>query len=812
MSRYSLLTILICLYFSASLFARNSSGQRLDSLLVVINSGSFTKLSDTDKVLIYCSLAQSYPEKEVTIRRHYLETALTLAQKTGFVRGEGKCLSILADCEPTASFTTKLQLYYKALERFEHCGSISDQAEATRSVAGCYYNTRKFRQALKLFERSSELFAAAGNKRQVGVNYISIGAAYGELGSSDEAIDYQQKALKIFEEIQDTLQMAGAYDNMANYYANVRQYGISLAYAFRAYRILLSTGSESKTAGILNTIGNIYTKIATDTGMVVAADSLIMPSRRLNIEKAIFYNRESVRIYRRWEVAPLFALKNLGEALYLGANYKEAAEAYLEYMNTQDSVFSKDIQLQLAAMETARESELKELAVRQRIKERWIYSTGIGLLLLLAVWVTLQYLRLRSIHRKLEIEKKHSDELAKSLRESVEAKDAFAASLHNALKQKEDLADELHKQVIQKDNYAAQLAASAEMKSRFLANISHDIRTPVTLLLGGLELLKNEERQDADKDDKRKLDIAYNNGKKLLRMVDDMLDFSKLELHQIPEIALKNANANDVDHEQEREFVEDWTIFPNKPLLLLVEDNADLRYYFCKMIGDKVNIIEAANGIEALDCLETNMPDVIVSDIMMPLMDGWEFVGRVKKDERFKKIPIITLSALVDTQTQLAMRRLGVDDYMIKPFTVNELSIRVFNLLANQLARNTYNEIATDTDETPHENLEVAEFRQRIAEFVLERITNAQVSVYDIAYAMNMHERQLYRMAKSLTGSSPAQLIKEVRLQRAYDILVTNKIYKISDISKQVGFDTPAYFAKLFEERFGKNVTTMLAK
>ena len=168
------------------------------------------------------------------------------------------------------------------------------------------------------------------------------------------------------------------------------------------------------------------------------------------------------------------------------------------------------------------------------------------------------------------------------------------------------------------------------------------------------------------------------------------------------------------------------------------------------------------------------------------------------------------LTALADTKNQLNMLRLGIDDYIVKPFSAPELRVRVYNLLHNLEERRLFEAAPVDLDDIPMESHEAETFRERVTSFVIKRISNMNVSVYDLAFELAMSERQLYRLAKSLTGCTPAQLVKEVRLQKAYELLLGGTINKLSDVTKQVGFEDPNYFARQFYERFGKRATDFL--
>ena len=253
-----------------------------------------------------------------------------------------------------------------------------------------------------------------------------------------------------------------------------------------------------------------------------------------------------------------------------------------------------------------------------------------------------------------------------------------------------------------------------------------------------------------------------------------------------------------------------WEEFTSKQTVLIVEDNAEMRYYLREVLADKVNLAEASNGREALDWLQEKKADLVITDLMMPVMDGEELITHLKNAAMFKKIPVIMLTALADTKNQLNMLRLGIDDYIVKPFNAPELRVRVYNLLHNLEERRRFDATPVEQDDIPLESAEAETFRERVTGFVLKRISNMNVSVYDLAYELGMSERQLYRLAKSLTGCSPAHLVKEVRLQKAYELLLGSTISKLSDVTRQVGFEDPNYFARQFYERFGKRATDFL--
>jgi AraC-like DNA-binding protein len=188
----------------------------------------------------------------------------------------------------------------------------------------------------------------------------------------------------------------------------------------------------------------------------------------------------------------------------------------------------------------------------------------------------------------------------------------------------------------------------------------------------------------------------------------------------------------------------------------------------------------------------------------MPVMDGREFVTQLKAIDAYKNIPVIMLTALADTENQFSMLRLGIDDYVVKPFIANELVVRVYNLLFNNLQRAAYNALPAEQGEVPLPSKDADEFREKVAQIVLSKINSIDLSVADVAKEAGYSEKRLYTLSKSLTGCTPAQLIKEVRLMKAYELLVTGQVYKLDDLAKRVGYEHLSYFSKQFFERFGK--------
>jgi signal transduction histidine kinase/DNA-binding response OmpR family regulator/ligand-binding sensor domain-containing protein len=250
--------------------------------------------------------------------------------------------------------------------------------------------------------------------------------------------------------------------------------------------------------------------------------------------------------------------------------------------------------------------------------------------------------------------------------------------------------------------------------------------------------------------------------------------------------------------------------------ILVVEDNEDLRNYILDILG-AYQTLHAENGKIALEVLRTckannQLPDLILSDIMMPEMDGLKLLAAVKSDEDFFSIPMMMLTAKASAQSKLTALRIGVDDYLTKPFLEEELLLRVKNLLKNKegrTAQNSVHEVEDVPDTAPVKKVDLL-WLEETESIIKRELTNSYFKLTDVANEMNISFRQFQRKVKMLTGLSPNNYQKEIRLGYARELLEQGKFGTISEVSYAVGIDTPHYFSKLFKDRFGRKPGELL--
>jgi YesN/AraC family two-component response regulator len=240
-----------------------------------------------------------------------------------------------------------------------------------------------------------------------------------------------------------------------------------------------------------------------------------------------------------------------------------------------------------------------------------------------------------------------------------------------------------------------------------------------------------------------------------------------------------------------------------KPQVLVVEDNSDLRAFIIDSLGNEFGFLEAENGLKGLERAISNIPDLIISDVMMPEMDGITMLGKIKKDIRTSHIPLILLTAKSSDDSKLSGLESGADDYLTKPFNKNELLLKVRNRIEAQVKIRERIKLEL-LSEGPKVEVQSADeqFLQKVKESILARLSDEQLGVESLAEEIGLSRSQLFRKIFALTGLSANDLIRKFRLQRAAQLLKQDW-GPVSQVAYEVGFSNLSYFSKVFKEEFG---------
>ncbi len=256
------------------------------------------------------------------------------------------------------------------------------------------------------------------------------------------------------------------------------------------------------------------------------------------------------------------------------------------------------------------------------------------------------------------------------------------------------------------------------------------------------------------------------------------------------------------EQEIKQEIVETKRILSGRQTILIVEDSADVRTYLKGILSREYRICEAVNGTEGLERSAEILPDLIVSDVMMPGMDGIEFCRKIKTDIRTSHIPVILLTARASPESKLEGLETGADDYLTKPFSSKELYVRIKNLLdqRERLRKIFSREIRIDTARVTVNSLDNS-FLTKAVEIARKNMSNADFNSEEFAKEMFLSRSQFHRKLTALTGQGPGEFLRTIRLKQGADLLLEKKL-NVAQIAFEVGFNNPSHFSKAFRQMF----------
>ncbi len=353
------------------------------------------------------------------------------------------------------------------------------------------------------------------------------------------------------------------------------------------------------------------------------------------------------------------------------------------------------------------------------------------------------------------------------------------------------------------------IRAMHDEQTAFYTNARHQLRTPLTLVAGPVKKIQDAKVLKGDWQEL--IDIVARNIAQLETVVSDVLNF-KMGAGQT---VVDDASAEwTLQHKSATENLQGQRLAQMKQddsdelaNVLIVDDNADMRRYLRTLLADKFYVIEAPDGQSGLKLARECVPDIVVSDVMMPVMDGLQFCRRLKEDNITSHIPVILLTARSAESQQVEGYEHGADAYLIKPFSAPLLVARIYNLLKN---RQTLRHLADARQEEQQPLLSTQDklFADALKQAFQRNLPNPDLKMDDLGDELGMSRVQLYRKVKALTGTSPVELLREMRLQRGYT-LITTTTKSISEIAYEVGFHTPSYFSNCFKKQFGQYPTEL---
>ena len=246
--------------------------------------------------------------------------------------------------------------------------------------------------------------------------------------------------------------------------------------------------------------------------------------------------------------------------------------------------------------------------------------------------------------------------------------------------------------------------------------------------------------------------------------------------------------------------------------ILIVEDNNEIRHYLSSGLAELFNTLEAGNGEEALEKLKENEVDIIVTDVMMPVMDGIKLCKNVKQNIRTCHIPVIILSAKSETKDQMEGLQMGADDYIPKPFSLAILTTKIQNMMRTRrrMLERYSKSLEVEPEKITFNAMDEALLKRAVA-IVEKNMDNIEFSTDEFAREMNMSRSNLHLKLKAITGESTIDFIRKIRFNEAAKLLKDGR-YTIAEVSTMVGFNTPSYFATSFKKYFGCLPTEYIKK
>lgn len=944
-------SFLLLFLIHSTLFSQSNqqgSGNKIDSLTNILAKKN---VSDTLTVGQMNTLARLLVEEKQFDRAFsYAQKALKLSEKMGFKKGKADTYHVLGKFyDKQEKDLEAVKNYAVGLKLFEEIGDERQVAFSYYYIGTLYSYQGDFPEALKNLYTGLKLFEKIGHKKGIGLCHSGIGIIYGNTDKYEEALKNHGIALKVWKETGDVLGLSECYNNMGLIYEFQGKYPEALENYFASLEIKKELGNKRGIAGVYNNIGAVYQRQGKQEEALENFFNSLKGFEEINEKGGIAMTYLNIGIIESTLNRPAAAKEHYKKALAIAkemgrkeiimniyynatlddstlGDYKDAYENYKQYIVYRDSLTNEDSERKSLAVAMEYEYDKKEAVIQEELKtkklQRNFAFAGLVVMVLFAV-LGVYFFRLRN--KKLNVEKQNL-ELQRREVETIKETEQF--------------------------------------KSRFLTNISHEFRTPLTLINGHIEVLKENGR----KEDFSHFEEIEQNGKRLLTLINQLLDLSKMEsgeyklhykrgdvlnetnmlvqsfhsyaeqhnislqVNQTEDVKVslaetpfiyssealtviitnllsnaikytpsggsvtveidvkdkqllisvidtgKGIEAEDipkifdrfyqVDDPGKRAYagfgiglalvkelavlhggditvesptdggciftfwiesagaenstnpvlMEQNLAFPVKeegqlehqelqdtelPLLLIVEDQPELRHFIVQNLGKEYRYVEASNGKEGIKLAEELVPDLIISDVMMPDTNGFQLCEILKNNLATSHIPIIVLTARAEQQDIVQGLETGADDYLAKPFSLKELKLRVRNMLKfKALLREKFSGYSIPSEKiVPELNKKDRKFIDDLELAVQQNFSNVQFGVNNLAETVFLSVSQLSRKLKMITGKTPADFIRGLRFERAMQLLKDGA--SVAETSWAVGFEDPVYFSKVFKKHFG---------
>lgn len=852
-----------------------------------------------------------------------LKKALEISEELNIKRRSAANFTNLGNAyENLGRYDSSIICTTKAIEIKLEVGDSTSAAGTMGNLGLVYHKMNNPEKAMEYYNSAIEILGGE-NRRSRGI-FNNMGITYMKMDKYDTARIYLRKAIRGLDVTRNSRNLASTYGNIGETFYNEGNYDSASYYATKSFELKREFGENLSLTYAAISLAKIHVEL----GQYEKAKEYALLAHNI-AQKSSSLERQAEAM---WHLGKIEA--NLG-------NFEEAAQLLFDYSLVYESVHDKEIVAAAEEAEARFQNQLKEkenqilreeaIIQDQRIRTQMILMSSAVVIVVLLI--------------------------------------AIAILLKKQLTERKKLLTKIEAQ-------ASKLKELDQAKTRFFANISHDLRSPLTLILGSLDKITERDYEILDKESKELLYLGIKNGKRLLYLADEIMDLTRLEEgkinldlqyvkivpylrlltkmfssaadiksielkftthaedetalqidpHQFEKIiynllsnAIKFTPVNgqvdvqlntDTTHLEisisdsgpgipteslnmifdryyqssaasssqagvgiglalVKELVElhsgaitvasgkegsvftirfpfkksDWiskAIIPERSLdvvtrnslwmdlqeekerlqipgiknanpdakaVLIVEDHRELRTYLQSILNNDFRVFLAANGANALDLLQAEKIDLIITDLMMPYMDGFELVDHLKNDKELKKIPVMVVSARTDKKEKLDLISKGAEDVISKPFDKEELMLKIQNITSRDWDSSlVLTKLYSETAEEFEKNI-----MQKMEALIIKRIDDPHLSVLDLADEMAASERKVYRMIKKISGLTPYELIKEVRWQYLENYLKDNKVRTATEAAQIIGMNNVSSFAAQYEKRFGHSFKEVLS-
>lgn len=683
------------------------------------------------------------------------------------------------------------KLHYQALELCD--AQISDTSYASKknrvvtlnglgnvllSMANYEEAENMFRQALA---GERELNSPLGQA----INYANIGSIFEHKNMLDSARTYYNKSMEMNKVADNATGIGLCYHYLGQINEKEGNYDAAQKNYLTSYQISVPTGDSWHWLEASIALSKLYIKTENIDSARKYVDITTKTAEAIHSKehRATAYLLGS-QFEGKWGTLP--------REYYLFRRWHELSDSVLNeknYNQMQNLRVNYEAKRRGAEVEQAKSEAKMEQTMRLMI-------TGVGLLILLVMsGITISLIHVNRISNKSNL---------------------ALQSANEALKQ----ADEELRQADE------ELRQADRERQAFYRDIAHRFRTPLTVVIGMTQQLREHINKDDEQAQGDFMAVERQNNE-LLRLVNEMMHrlqpnastatvtISGGELHvgnlsedNFTDSEITNADNNEYDN-TEAKVNADGT----KPLILLAEDNEDVARYQCELLernGYRVNW--AVDGMMALDLIKEEMPKLVITDVMMPKMDGLELCRNIRKNEETNHLPLIVVTARVEDRDRMKGLEAGAEVYLTKPFLGKELLLNIKNLLEQRekLRQKFVDEMPatavqtvlnTESDSSYIDEDSAKEFQRMVNEVIDNNIADPEFSSTILAAHMCLSRSQLNRRINSELGTDTTHYIRERRLEHACRMLKNGEM-TIMDIQIACGFDSPGYFSRVFKQKF----------